>query len=210
MDKIAVFTGALGFVAFGFSIIISLATGSYWPFIIGLLGFIFSLVWKYALNEINQKQVISDATQYLESMQGKEKMEEMRELLQCFQADRRVYDGAEFYMKLLKYYLNQVGILVPETYFPKNFKVFEPYGIFLMEVEEDVLWNRPRMYAMLSINGPHAGSYIGSFYAPNWYQARDQVAEEGSMGLLPAKLMEVKSPIMKAALENSMLKQAQG
>lgn len=210
MDKIAVFSGALGIVAFLFSIVISLATASYVPFVIGLLALIVSLLWKYVLNELTRKQTLTEATQYLESMQGKEKIEEMRAILEAFEGDRRVYDGAELYTKLLKYYLNKTGIIIPDTYYPKNSKVFEPYGLFLMEVEEDLYHNRPRMYAMLSINGPHAGAYVGSFYAANWNQALGQVAEEGSMGLLPAKLMEVKSPIMKAALESSLIRQQQG
>jgi hypothetical protein len=114
-----------------------------------------------------------------------------------------ILDGAPTYIQILKYYLNYSGITGLNDYTPKNYKTFEPMGVFMMEIEPDPRWDRPRLYAILSLAGNAPGTLTDVFYAPNWDEAVDAITEEANRGIRTSKLMEVRTPAIKKALEAS-------
>ena len=204
MDALAIASGGIGILGFVFSIIVAGMTGSWVPFALGLGFGTVMVLWKYVLNELTRKTTTTQAITYLQTIQGKEQIDMMRDICETMYGGRKIMDGDETYIELLKRYLSIKGVPGLHNYRPENYIVLEPYGIFVMEVDDDPKWDRKRFYAILSTSGENAGLSIGAIHAPNFEKAIDKIAEMGSLGLLNAKFMEVKSPIMRKQIEASM------
>lgn len=210
MDLIAIISGVIGVIVFSITVVVAAYSGSYYPLIFGFVFMAIAIAWRYLVLHFTEQQSKEATQAFVAEYEGKDKMAEMKELIEAFEGERPVQEGAELYIKTIKYYLSKVGVTGLTHYSPRNYQTFENYGLFIMEIEKDYIWHRPQMYAILSIAGPHAGKLIGQIYRANWDQVMDYIAEQGNIGLLPAKHMEIKSPLVKAAMENSMRQQLGG
>jgi hypothetical protein len=201
MEKTAIFSGLIGVIGFVLTIVVTVALSwGYVPFILGLFFMIIMVAWKPLFNML----AASKAVVGLQSLEGVEKLNKITAIVESHEGGRTIHDGAPKYVKVLCEYLLEEGFSGLHNYRPKNFMVFEPYGIFMMEVEESPQWNRPRFYALLGLSGPNASTHMGTIYKHNWNEAVDYISQLGSIGMVNAKLMEVRQPILRAAMANAM------
>jgi hypothetical protein len=138
-----------------------------------------------------QKQNQAEAILAASDLYGQQNIDEFTEIIEDGLV-RKLYKGADTYKHILLFNLKQVGVQGLEGYHPKNMKILQPLGKFVMEVEKDDFYDRPHFYAVLTTTGQHAGTLTDTFTARNWRHAMEILAEEANSGLINSKYVEIK------------------
>ena len=204
MDTIAVMSGGIGIVGFILMLIVAVGTGSWVPFLAGTVFLVVMVGWKHLVNNLGQKKTLQDTASIIKNEEGKVRGDKLGEYISQYEGGRELYDGSDKYIRVLKHLLTMSGVHGIHDYRPRKFQLFEPYGIFLMEIEQDSKWDRDEpIYAMLCVSGPHAWEHIGNIKAYDWRHAVQYLLELGQTGMIPAKLQTI-TPFMNDVLKRQM------
>ena len=194
---IILFVG-VGILVFISGIMVSLLTQSVIPFVFTTLLGVLLIIGKPLFDSYNQGRNKAEAVNYMEQLYGAERIEQLKKKLEAKYAGRHIPDGAPFYIEVIKDELK-----IPD-FTPERYQTFEPYGIFMLELPENHLYDQKKTYVQLSITGHHAMQIIGCTPADSWDTAKDELLNDGQAGLVNAKYIEFRSPVLEQLMRRGM------
>lgn len=204
LDKTVILLAGFGFILILLSIPLSLSSESSLPTILSVVLAAFLVFIKPAVNQLLSGGPAAQAEKVVQTLQGKERIDEIKKIIESSEGNRELFDGAETYIKVLCYLLNRVGVEGLDLYHPPNMKTFHPLGLFMMEITASPKWHRCRSYAVLSLAGEDPGTLSDNFEARDWDDAVQKLITEANFGIRTAKHLEVRSPVLQKAFEHSL------
>jgi len=190
MDSLLIFTGSIGLMLALLLVLVAASTQNVLFLLLAFAVFIGSVIWKPLYNQLSSSTTISQAKELSMMNRGQDKIDHVLAAIAPQFGNHEIFPGVNRYVKVMNFYLQQNGVNISLDYVPVNCQVLENYGLFVMEVTENMLDGRPKTYEVLSLVGPHAGEHTDSFIAKSFDEALEKLRIQGQTGMRPAKYIE--------------------